>query len=222
MSVAAERLARRADERAAMIERTIVRRGVADSRVLAAMQAVPREAFVRPGNEDRAYSDDALPILAGQTISQPYIVAWMTEQARIGPNDTVLEVGAGSGYAAAVLAHVAGRVCTIERHGKLAREAAERLRLLGYDTVEVRHGDGTQGWPERAPFDAVLVAAAGAAIPGALLAQLKPGGRLIMPVGDTPIRQFLVRWTKTGDNAFQQDRLGGVAFVPLVEGMPDS
>jgi protein-L-isoaspartate(D-aspartate) O-methyltransferase len=222
MSEAAELLAQRADERAAMIERTIVRRGVTDPRVLAAMQAVPREVFVRPGNEDRAYADGPLPILAGQTISQPYIVAWMTEQARLSPTDTVLEIGTGSGYAAAVLAHVAARVCTVERYGKLAREAAERLQRLGYENVEPRHGDGTKGWPERAPFDAILVAAAGDAIPGALLAQLKPGGRLVMPVGDTPFRQFLARWTKTGEDSFQQERLGAVAFVPLVEGLPES
>lgn len=202
-----------------MIERTILRRGVKDPRVLAAMQAVPREAFVRPGNEDRAYADDALPILAGQTISQPYIVALMTERARIAPGDAVLEIGTGSGYAAAVLAQVAARVCTIERHGKLVREAAERLSFYG--NVEIRHGDGTKGWPERAPFDAILVAAAGAAIPGALLAQLKIGGRLVMPVGDTPFSQFLVRWTKTGEASFKQERLGAVAFVPLVEGLPE-
>ncbi len=201
-----------------MIERSIARRGVADTPVLAAMQAIPREAFVLPGMGDRAYADDALPILAGQTISQPYIVAWMIEQARIGPADKVLEIGAGSGYAAAVLSRVAGKVWTVERHGVLAREAAERLRRLGYGDILVRHGDGTQGWPEHAPFDAILVAAAAAAIPGALLAQLAVGGRLVMPVGDTPFRQVLVRWTKTGPEAFQQDRLGAVAFVPLIEG----
>jgi protein-L-isoaspartate(D-aspartate) O-methyltransferase len=212
-------LARRAAERAAMIERTIARRGVADPRVLAAMQAVPREAFVRPGNEDRAYADGPLPILAGQTISQPYIVAWMAEQARIAPTDRVLEIGTGSGYAAAVLAQLAAHVCSIERHGKLAREAAERL--AGYGNLEVRHGDGTRGWPEQAPFDAILVAAAGTAVPGALLAQLKRGGRLVMPVGATSVAQFLVRWTKIGAESFEQERLGAVAFVPLVEGLPD-
>jgi protein-L-isoaspartate(D-aspartate) O-methyltransferase len=216
----AQLAAQRAGERAAMIKRTIIGRGVADPRVLAAMQAVPRELFVRPGSQDRAYADDALPILAGQTISQPYIVAWMIEQAEIAPGTKVLEVGTGSGYAAAVLAEIAGQVFTIERHGKLATEAEERLRTLGYDNITIRHGDGTQGWPEAAPFDAILVAAAGAGVPGKLLEQLATSGRLIIPVGGDPFHQSLVRWTKQGPDDFRQERLGAVAFVPLIEGPP--
>ena len=218
MPAVADLVAARAVERAAMIERTIIRRGVADPRVLAAMLAVPREIFVRPGNEDRAYADYALPILAGQTISQPYIVAWMIEQARIVPGAKVLEIGTGSGYAAAVLAQVAGSVYSIERHGKLARQAAERIQRLGGANVQIRHGDGTQGWAEQAPFDAILVAAASPAIPAPLLAQLAIGGTLVMPVGAGVFHQHLVRWTRTGLDAFDQARLGAVAFVPLIEG----
>ena len=214
----ADLVAARAVERAAMIERTIIRRGVAEPRVLAAMQAVPREIFVRPGNEDRAYADDALPILAGQTISQPYIVAWMIEQAGIAPGAKVLDIGTGSGYAAAVLAQIAGAVYSIERHGKLARQAEERMQRLGYANVQIRHCDGTKGWAEQAPFAAILVAAAGAAIPAPLLAQLAIGGTLVMPVGTDVFHQQLVRWTRTGPDTFDQTRLGAVAFVPLIEG----
>lgn len=216
----AELTAQRAGERAAMIKRTIIGRGIVDPQILAAMQAVPRELFVRPGSQDRAYADDALPILAGQTISQPYIVAWMIEQAHVSPGAKVLEIGTGSGYAAAVLAEIAGQVFTIERHGKLAREAEERLRDLGYGTITIRHGDGTQGWPEAAPFDAILVAAAGTGVPGKLLEQLAVGGRLIIPVGSDPFHQSLTRWTKLGPGDFRQERLGAVAFVPLIEGPP--
>src|SRR5437588_2319249 len=150
-----------AAERHQMVERQIAGRGVSDARVLDAMRRVPREAFVEPGFEEFAYEDAPLPIGEGQTISQPYIVALMIEAAEVNPGDSVLEVGAGSGYAAAVMSQIADRVYAIERHPSLAEAARERFRKLGYDNIEVRVGDGTRGWAEVAPFDAILVAAGG-------------------------------------------------------------
>ena len=199
-----------------MVETQIARRGVHDQRVLDAMQTVPREAFVEPGLAEFAYEDAPLPIGAGQTISQPYIVALMIEAAEIEPRDRVLEVGAGSGYAAAVLGRIAREVYAIERHESLAREAAQRLAKLGYDNVHVMTGDGTQGWAAKAPFDAILVAAGGPHVPETLKAQLAIGGRLIIPIGSAPCTQTLRKITRVRDTEYDNENLGAVAFVPLI------
>ena len=199
-----------------MVEVQIARRGVRDPRVLDAMRAVPREAFVEPGLAGFAYEDGPLPIGEGQTISQPYVVALMVEAAGVGPGGRVLEVGAGSGYAAAVLGRIAGRVHAVERHPSLAAAARRRLERLGYDNVELRAGDGTLGWPEAAPFDAILVAAGGPGVPRALMEQLAVGGRLVIPVGGGEGRQRLLRVTRTGAAGYEEEDLGAVAFVPLV------
>jgi protein-L-isoaspartate(D-aspartate) O-methyltransferase len=204
------------DARRRMVERQIAGRGVRDKSVLDAMRAVPREAFVREGLEEFAYDDAPLPIAAGQTISQPYIVAHMIAEADLRPGDKVLEVGAGSGYAAAVLSRIAGQVFAIERHDELSRAAAARLDRLGYDNVQIRTGDGTLGWPDEAPFDVVLVAAGGPAVPQALKEQLDIGGRLIMPVGPGRDDQRLVRIVRRDATHFEEQDLGGVRFVPLI------
>ena len=199
-----------------MVERQIARRGVSDPLVLGAMRAVPREAFVTPGLEEFAYEDSALPIEAGQTISQPYIVALMIEAAQVRPGDRVLEIGAGSGYAAAVMSRIAAEVYAIERHEPLSELARKRLETLGFDNVRLRTADGTGGWPQAAPFDAILVAAGGPGVPQPLKDQLEIGGRLVMPVGDRPRDQRLVKVTRTGASHFEEDDLGPVMFVPLV------
>ncbi len=205
-----------AHQRELMIDRQLAARGVRDSHVLDAMRQVPREAFVPEGLQEFAYEDTPLPIEAGQTISQPFIVAAMIEAAEIRAGDHVLEVGAGSGYAAAVMSRIAARVYAIERHEALSRAAAERIRRLGYDNVEVRTGDGTLGWPEAAPFDAILVAAGGPAIPETLKDQLDIGGRLVMPLGETQQEQRLVKVTRTAATHFEEEDLGAVTFVPLI------
>jgi protein-L-isoaspartate(D-aspartate) O-methyltransferase len=199
-----------------MVQRQIERRGVHDPRVLAAMRKVDREAFLPEAMREFAYEDSALPIEEGQTISQPYIVARMVEAARLQPADRVLEIGAGSGYAAAVMAELAMRVYTIERHPALARLAETRLKALGYGNVDVRVGDGTLGWLEAAPFDAIIAAAGGPRVPQALRDQLAVGGRLVMPVGDLPNHQHLVRVTRTGEQTFDTETLDEVMFVPLI------
>ncbi len=198
-----------------MVDEQVAARGVHDPRVLAAMREVPREAFVAPGFEPFAYADSALPIESDQTISQPFIVAVMAAAMEIGPGDRVLEVGTGSGYAAAVLSRVAAEVFTVERHAELANLARERFARLGYDNVHVRVGDGTLGWPEAAPFDAIGVAAGGPAVPPALLQQLGEGGRLIIPTGPERSVQTLLRVRRT-DGAYVEEGLGPVRFVPLV------
>jgi len=205
-----------AHERERMVERQVARRGVRDGHVMEAMREVPREAFVPEGLQEFAYEDTPLPIEAGQTISQPYIVALMIEAAAVRPGDHVLEIGAGSGYAAAVISRIAGRVYAIERHETLARLAAERMTRLGYHNVEIRTGDGTQGWPEVAPFDAIVVAAGGPAVPQTLKEQLDIGGRLVMPVGDSQREQRLMQVTRTAATQFEEADLGGVMFVPLI------
>ena len=198
-----------------MVEAQIARRGVRDPSVLKAMREVPREAFISPGFEEFAYEDSALPIAEGQTISQPYIVAAMVAAAELEESDKVLEVGAGSGYAAAVISRVAAKVFAIERHAPLTEAARERMRVLGYHNVELKTGDGSGGWPEQAPFDAILVSAGGPRIPDALKNQLTFGGRLVIPVG--PMEdQRLVRLTRTGEGTFEQDDLGAVRFVKLI------
>ena len=205
-----------AGARQRMVETQIAHRGVIDMRVLGAMLDVPREAFVPEALRDHAYDDGPLPIEAGQTISQPYVVAVMIEAAGIDAGERVLEIGAGSGYAAAVISRIAAEVWTIERHGELAASAAARLLRLGYDNVAVRAGDGTQGWPEAAPFDAIIASAGGPAVPQALKEQLDIGGRLVMPVGDTPRAQSLIKVTRTSGVTFVEEDLGPVAFVPLI------
>ena len=201
-----------------MVTRQIVARGVDDPQVLAALREVPREAFV--GNEAVAfaYDDCALPIGEEQTISQPYVVALMTEAAQVGMQDRVLEIGTGSGYQAAVLSRIAARVFTIERHRSLAESARRRFDRLGYTSIETRIADGTLGWPEEAPFDAILVTAGGPEhIPQPLLDQLAPGGRLVIPVGETLDEQALIRIRRAGDGqSFQREELGTVRFVPLI------
>ncbi len=207
-------------ERRRMVERHIQARGVRDPRVIAAMLRVPREEFVAPRLADLAYGDGPLPIDEGQTISQPYIVAFMAEAAEIGPGDRVLEVGTGSGYAAAVLSHLAREVYSVERFATLAAQARARLAKLGYANVRVLHGDGMLGWPEHAPFDAILVAAAGVEVPPALRAQLALGGRLVIPLGPHSEAQQLVRLRRRAADDFEQEPLADVRFVPLVPG-PD-
>jgi protein-L-isoaspartate(D-aspartate) O-methyltransferase len=204
------------DERERMVETQIARRGLGDPAVLAAMRRVPRERFVPAGRAHRAYDDMPLPIGEGQTISQPYIVAAMTEALQLRPADRVLEIGTGSGYAAAVLAAIAAEVYTVERLEGLAESARRRLEELGFANVHVRHGDGSLGWLEHAPYDAIVVTAGGPDVPRSLLAQMAVGGRLVMPVGPTMRSQRLVRVVRTGEETYEQERLEDVAFVPLI------
>jgi len=205
-------------ERDRMVEAQIAGRGIRDDHVLRAMRTVPRERFVDEHLAPYAHDDGPLPIGAEQTISQPFMVAWMVEAAGVGPADVVLEVGTGSGYAAAVLAQVAASVHSIERHEALTRSARMRLDALGYRGIHLRTGDGTLGWPEAAPFDAILVAAAGPQVPHPLKEQLRLGGRLLMPldVGAPGGTQQLLRVVRRGEDEFEQEVLGGVAFVPLI------
>ncbi|HYB99758.1 MAG TPA: protein-L-isoaspartate(D-aspartate) O-methyltransferase [Candidatus Limnocylindrales bacterium] len=204
------------NSRSRMVSRQIAGRGITDARVLDAMRAVPREAFVKPGFEEFAYEDAPLPIEEGQTISQPYIVGLMLEAAELTPSDRVLDVGTGSGYAAAVASLIANEVYSIERHAALAEIAQERFEKLGYDNIGVRCGDGTNGWPEAAPFDAIVVAAGGPDIPQTLLEQLAIGGRLVMPVGEAPRDQRLLKIVRVSDAEYDEEDLGAVAFVPLI------
>ncbi len=203
-------------ERERMVRTQIAARGVRDRAVLEAMRSVPREAFLPAGLEEFAYTDSPLPIERGQTISQPYIVALMAAALQLGPGDRVLEIGTGSGYAAAVLGRIAREVYTVERHEELASLAAARLAELGFANVWVRHGDGTLGWAEHAPYDAIVVAAGGPTVPEALLAQLAPGGRLVIPVGEGRGLQQLLRVTREADGSFRREELGDVRFVPLI------
>ncbi|MFL6756030.1 MAG: protein-L-isoaspartate(D-aspartate) O-methyltransferase [Sphingomicrobium sp.] len=207
-----------------MVDRQIAARGLDDPALLAAFRAVPREDFISGDYADYAYQDSPLPIESGQTISQPYIVALTIYAAGIGPGDKVLEVGAGSGYAAAVIGQIAGKVIAVERHHELVELARQRMKRLGYDNVEVVEGDGTLGWPEGAPFDAIVAAASGSHVPQSWLAQLKPGGRIVMPLGDPGGSQSLVKVTKQEDGSLKREDLGGVRFVPLIgqEGFRDS
>jgi protein-L-isoaspartate(D-aspartate) O-methyltransferase len=196
--------------------RLLKNRGISDQAVLDAMAAVPREHFVGMDLAEFAYDDTPLPIEEGQTISQPYIVALMTEALHLGPTDSVLEVGTGSGYAAAVLSRVAQQVYTIERHRSLAHQAEKRLRKLGYDNVKVLCGDGTLGWPEHAPYDAIVVTAGGPETPRSLVEQLKIGGRMVIPAGPSLTEQKLLRITRTSAEAVKIEELGAVRFVPLI------
>lgn len=197
-----------------MVARQIAARGVCDRRVLAAMAWVPREWFVPPHLSVDAYEDTPLPIGNGQTISQPYIVALMTERLAVRRRDRVLEIGTGSGYQTAVLARLAGDVYTIERLPDLLVEAEARFRRLGLDRIHTRLGDGAAGWPEAAPFHGIVVTAAAPAVPPPLAEQLAVGGRLVIPLGDLASQELVVvRRTAAG---FEERTAGGVRFVPLV------
>lgn len=195
---------------------TLVRKGIRDQRVLEAMKAVPREAFVGPDQAEFAYDDCPLQIEEGQTISQPYIVALMTEAMQLTPEDTVLEIGTGSGYAAAVLSRIVKKVYTVERHRLLANLAEERLAMLGYNNVTVLCGDGSLGWPEHSPFDAIVVTAGAPSVPQSLVRQLAIGGRLVIPAGANHYQQQLLRLTRTGEDETETENLGDVRFVPLI------
>jgi protein-L-isoaspartate(D-aspartate) O-methyltransferase len=186
--------------------------GVTDEQVLTAMRSVPRHLFVPSESANFAYNDYPLPIDSGQTISEPYVVAYMTEALKLRPTDRVLEIGTGSGYQAAVLSKIVKKVYTVEIVKELATTAAKRLKELGFNNIEVRNGDGYAGWPEAAPFDAIIVTAAAAHIPRPLLDQLKPGSRLVIPVGRG--EQLLLRVTRTADG-FKQETLLPVIFVPM-------
>ena len=203
-------------ERASMVERQLQARGIRDPHVLDAFRSVAREVFLPQESEEFAYADTPLPIEEGQTISQPYIVALMAAALDLELGDRVLEIGTGSGYAAAILARLARHVYTVERHEVLARVATKRLEEQGFTNVSVRHGDGTLGWPEEAPFDAIVVAAGGPGIPPALIDQLAPGGRLVIPVGEGRDFQKLVRLTRQADGKLASEDLGDVRFVPLI------
>ncbi|MFC5437653.1 protein-L-isoaspartate(D-aspartate) O-methyltransferase [Rhodanobacter umsongensis] len=202
--------------RSAMLQRQLVDRGIHDQAVLEAMRHVPRHAFVGEAMRALAYDDTALPIEAGQTISQPYIVALTLQAAEIQPNDSVLEIGTGSGYVAAVLARMARRVDSIERVPSLAESARQRLQQLGVSRVEVHTADGTLGWPPGAPFDVIVAAASGPQVPPAWRQQLAIGGRLVMPIGDRAGGQRLYKLTRLDDTRYEEEDLGAVMFVPLI------
>ncbi len=198
-----------------MVDQQLLTRAIRDQATLDSMSNVPRHLFIPSEMIPFAYEDSPLSIGQGQTISQPYIVALMTQSAKVGPQSTVLEIGTGSGYGAAVLSGICKEVYTIERIPELAEESRLRLANLGYANVHVKTEDGTLGWPENSPYDAILVTASAPAVPEALVEQLKEGGRLIVPVGDR-YSQELVRLTKMGEKEYQQESLGSVRFVPLI------
>jgi len=193
------------------------RRGISDPAVLRAMDEVPREHFVENSFIESAYADQALPIACGQTISQPYVVAFMSEHLGVQPSHRVLEVGTGSGYQAAILSRLAREVVSVERYRTLAETARTRLRTLGYDNVDVRVGDGLAGVPDRAPYDRIIVTAAGEAIPDSLVSELAEGGVMVLPLGPHAGPQQLIKLTK-GEQGIKQEPLIGVRFVPLLPG----
>ncbi|GAB4216902.1 MAG: hypothetical protein OHK0013_43900 [Sandaracinaceae bacterium] len=198
-----------------MVETQLARRGIRDARVLAAFREVPREAFVPDRYREEAFDDGPLPIEEGQTISQPYVVAWMLEMLALTPDMVLLDVGTGSGYAAAVASRLVRRVVSVERIETLATNARERLGRLGYANVEVHCTDGSLGWPPGAPYDAIAVGCAAPEVPLALVQQLADGGRLVVPVGSRDDVQELVRVTRRGEDV-RTEAMGGVRFVPLV------
>lgn len=209
-------------QRKKMVERQLASRNIVDPLVLSAMGRVPREQFVDPDFKNSAYQDGPLPIGCGQTISQPYIVALMTQALDLRGGENVLEIGTGSGYAAAVLAELAGNVITIEYISELAKRAEKQLAALGYTNILVINGDGTKGYPANAPYDAIVVTAGGPDVPESLKQQLKTGGRLVIPVGATSSIQSLVKVVREDQNSFSYEDICGVRFVPLVgeEGWP--
>jgi len=206
------------DDHKARLILSLRQQGIRDARVLEAMEKTPRELFVAEPFREQAWDDTALPIESGQTISQPYIVAYMTEQLDVHPNMRVLEIGTGSGYQAAVLSRLARRVYTMERFRGLLEQARARFEGLGLHNVTTRLGDGSKGWPEAAPFDRIIVTAAAASIPKALLDQLAEGGILIIPVNATPMYQQLVKVRRTPEG-FEREKLLPVRFVPMMKGV---
>jgi protein-L-isoaspartate(D-aspartate) O-methyltransferase len=200
----------------------VIERGIRDPRLLAALRKVARHEFVPPEAIDEAYADRALPIGEGQTISQPYIVALMTEVLELAPNSRVLEIGTGSAYQTAILCELAAHVTTIESVPELARAAKQRLERAGYTNFECRTGDGHEGAPDRAPFDAVIVTAAPESVPAVLVDQLARGGRLCVPVGPTPTEQALLRVVKRPDGTIASETIAHVRFVPMLRGVRTS
>jgi len=219
---AANRLARPAattrGPRTRMVMRQLAGRGIRDQRVLAAMRWAPREWFLPPHLASDAYSDGPLPIGSGQTISQPYVVALMTEQLQPRRTDRILEIGTGSGYQTAILAYLAGngRIFTVERLPDLLVESEERFRRLGLTNIQTLLGDGAKGWPDQAPFDRIIVAAAAPSVPEPLTAQLAPGGRLIIPVGDLALQELVILERPRSGEGIVERQAGGVRFVPLI------
>jgi protein-L-isoaspartate(D-aspartate) O-methyltransferase len=203
-------------DRRKMVAEQIAGRGIRNSAVLEAMNQVPREKFVHPTHQERAYDDGPLPIGAGQTISQPYVVALMIARLDLRASDKVLEIGTGSGYAAAVLSRIVRQVYSVERIPELLHFARRNLAQCGYSNIHLHQGDGTTGWPENAPYNAIVVAAGGPVVPGALRDQLVLNGRLIIPIGKDPRSQVLVRITRTGPKSFHKETLSQVRFVPLI------
>jgi protein-L-isoaspartate(D-aspartate) O-methyltransferase len=199
-----------------MVRRQLIPRGIQDPGVLRGMRTVPREKFVPEEMKGSAYDDGPLPIGSGQTISQPYIVALMIQAMELSPSDRVLEIGTGSGYAAAVAGHAAAEVYTVERYEELASTARERLEDLGYDNVHVLVGDGTLGWSEHAPYDGIVVTAGAPDVPEPLREQLRIGGRLVIPVESGAYGQELIRVRREAENDYSRESLGAVRFVPLV------
>ncbi len=204
----------RQSERDAMVDRQIIARGIYNPRVVEAMRNVPRHCFIPVAGQEQAYEDHPVPIGCGQTISQPYMVAYMTDALALRPEDRVLEIGTGSGYQAAILAGLARAVVTVERHAELVASARTRLADMGYGNVTVICGDGTLGWPDRAPYDAILVTAGSPCVPPALKAQLAQGGRLVCPAGDRHTQQ-LIRVVRDGDHYSSSESIACV-FVPLI------
>lgn len=203
-------------KRDVMIKEHLLGRGIRDPDVIAAMRAVPREEFVDELLRELAYEDNPLAIAEGQTISQPYIVAYMTEALELSPDDRVLEIGTGSGYAAAVLSRIVATVYTVERLRDLAHSARQRLTRLGYTNVVVHEGDGTLGWADHAPYDAIVVTAAAPRVPKSLCNQLAIGGRLVIPSGESSWQQTLLRLRRQSADVFVSEELCGVRFVPLI------
>jgi len=193
--------------------------GIGDARVLGAIEKTPRELFVPDEFQDQAYENVALPIANGQTISQPYVVALMTEKLELRERDKVLEIGTGSGYQAAILARLCRRVFTVERHHALVREAERRFKTLGLGNIISLFADGSKGWPEQAPFDRIIVTAASPEIPAALVDQLAPGGIMVLPIGAEYHDQRLVR-VRRGESDYESEELAWVRFVPMVAGLP--
>lgn len=197
-----------------MVLTQLERRGISDEKVLRAMRKVKRHHFVDPAFRDRAYDDCPLPIDAGQTISQPYIVARMTSLLTIQPSDKVLEIGTGSGYQAAVLAEIASKVFSIERHFPLLKKARKRIEEAGYQNIVLRHGDGTLGWKEFAPFDKIIITACAPSFPSILFQQLSPGGKLVFPMGETRDQKLILAERQNGEPVISE--VGHVSFVPLI------